>query len=716
VIRRIWSILPIRIFTAKIRLPFKVNDGEEDSNQAAVTITVTPINDAPVADDQSVTTDEDRTVSIDLTGSDIDGDSLSFAVQAQPMNGALSGDAPNLVYTPNADFNGNDSFTFKVNDGELDSPHATVSIVVNPVNDAPTADAQSLSLDEDTSASVTLTASDIENDALTYSVLTSPLNGTLSGDAPNLIYTPNADFNGNDSFTFKVNDGELDSPPATVSIVVNPVNDAPTADEQSLSLNEDTSTGVILTGSDIENDALTYSVFASPLNGTLSGDAPSLVYTPNADFNGNDSFTFTVNDGELDSPPAIVSIVVNSVNDAPTAYAQSLLLDEDTSTAVALTGSDIENDALTYSVLASPLNGTLSGDAPNLVYTPNADFNGNDSFTFKVNDGELDSPLAIVSIVVNPVDDAPVANDQSIGTNEDVAVLLELTGSDADGDTLSYSVQTQPINGVLSGTAASIIYTPNAGFNGSDSFTFIVNDGSVNSALATVSIIVTPVNDGPIGDDQNLATDEDVILSISLTGSDSDGDILSYSVQTQPANGSLSGTAPDLTYTPNLGFSGDDSFTFIVNDGEIDSLAATIQITVLEKDTGVLPDLTITQINSEFVVTDPQSLQTSGDLNFIVVNQGDDRAIAPFDVVAFYDQDSDGIYNIGGDVRLGVISVTQSLEVGESTEYRLAVSATLPFTDAPILVFIYSEEQVTESNETNNLISTANECELRLSC
>ncbi len=361
-------------------------------------------------------------------------------------------------------------------------------------NNAPVADPVTVSTVLDTAVSVTLSGSDADGDPLTFAVQTGPANGVLSGTAPNLTYTPNTGYSGPDGFTYVANDGTVDSAPATVSVTVLAANTAPVADAQSVVTDEDTALAVTLTGSDADGDTLSFAVQSGPANGTLSGTAPNLTYTPNANFNGADSFTFVANDGAVDSAPATVDVTVNPVNDAPVADAQSVVTDEDTALAVTLTGSDIDSAGpLAFSVQAGPANGTLSGTAPNLTYTPNANFNGTDSFTFVANDGTLDSAAATVSVTVNPVNDAPVANTQSVTTDQGVASPVTLTGSDVDGDTLSYAVATVPANGTLSGTAPNLVYTPNAGFNGADSFTFTVNDGTVDSAAATVDITVNAV-------------------------------------------------------------------------------------------------------------------------------------------------------------------------------------------------------------------------------
>ncbi len=219
----------------------------------------------------------------------------------------------------------------------------------------------------------------------------------------------------------------------------------------------------------------------------------------------------------------------------------------------------------------------MSGTAPNLTYTPDLNFNGQDSFTFKVNDGSADSTEARVSITVEPVQDAPVANAQAVTTAEDSAVAITLSGSDADNDPISYTLLSTPSHGTLIGTAPNLTYTPDLNFNGQDSFTFKVNDGNDDSVAATVSISITASADVPVADVQSVSTDEDTAVNIILSGSDVDGDSLTFVVIAEPANGTLSGTAPNLTYTPHPDFNGTDAFTFKVNDGGADSDAATVR-------------------------------------------------------------------------------------------------------------------------------------------
>jgi VCBS repeat-containing protein len=277
-----------------------------------VTTEATP-NSPPTADPQSVSTPEDTAVNVVLTGSDPDaGDTLTFTVETQPSHGQLSGVVPDLTYTPDANFNGPDSFTFTASDGSATSSPATVSITVSPVNDAPVAHAASVSTSEDTSVPVTLSGTDVDGDTLTVAIVASPTHGSLSGSGADRTYTPAANFNGSDSFSFTVSDGSATSSPATVSITVTPVNDAPVANAVTASAATAQPTTITLSGTDVDGDPLTFVIVTSPAHGTLTGTGPTVTYTSAAAFSGSDSFTYAVNDGHVQSTSATVSITVTA--------------------------------------------------------------------------------------------------------------------------------------------------------------------------------------------------------------------------------------------------------------------------------------------------------------------------------------------------------------------------------------------------------------------
>lgn len=422
---------------------------------------------------------------------------------------------------------------------------------------APVANNQSVNVNYNTATPVSLTATGAGT--MVYTVVTAPAHGALIGTAPALTYTPASGYIGTDSFAFKANNGS-DSNIATISITVAAV--APVANNQSVTTAYATATPVTLTATG--NGTVTYTVIAAPANGTLSGTAPNLTYTPAAGFTGADSFTFKANNG-ADSNVATVSITVLAA--PPVANNQSVTIAYNAATAITLNATG--SGTLSYAVVGGPAHGTLSGTAPTLTYTPASGYSGSDSFTFKANNGS-DSNVATVTLNVLPA--APVANNQSVTVafNTAKAIALSATGS----GTLSYTVASNPAHGTLSGTAPNLTYTPASGYAGSDSFTFKATNGT-DSNIATVSITVLTA--APVASNQSVtvAFNTATPIALSATGSGT----LVYTVLGSPAHGTLNGTAPNLTYTPASGYSGSDSFTFKASNGT-DSNVATISITV----------------------------------------------------------------------------------------------------------------------------------------
>ena len=585
---------------------FTVNDGAGGTDTGMVNITVTAVQDGPVAGDQTLNTQEDTALPVTLTGSDVDGDPLTFCCVTDPPNGSITGTAPNLVYTPDLNFNGTDSFDFTVDDGNSNTDVGTVTVNVTAVNDAPVADDQAVETAEDTPLSVTLTASDIDGDALTYTVTGGPSHGTLAGSPPFLVYTPALNYFGPDSFTFLVDDGAGGTDTGTIAITVTPVNDPPVADDQAVSTGEDGPRAIQLTASDVDNTEaqLTYAIDTPPANGTLSGSPPNIVYTPGLNYTGPDQFTFTVYDGEF-TDTGTIDITVGPRNDPPVADPQAVSTDEDTPLAITLSGNDADGDSLTYSVTSGPSNGTLAGTPPNVTYTPALDFVGHDAFTFQADDGNGGLDTAVVDITVGGLNDPPVADPQAVTTNEDEPIAINLTGSDVDGDALTISPASAPVNGTLTGSGNFVIYSPGLNFNGSDEFTFLVSDGNGGTDTATVSITVNAVNDEPDAQPQIVNTPEDTAVAITLAGVDADGDALTYSITGPPSNGTLSGTAPNVTYTPNPDYNGADFFTFAVSDGNGGSDTATVSINVAAAPligTYIVPDGAVANVQIELGV------------------------------------------------------------------------------------------------------------------
>lgn len=588
------SYQPAANYNGAASFDYKVCDNGTTSGQsdpqctiATVNVTVNAVNDAPVANGGSISTDEDTPSSpFALTGSDADNDALTFEIVTAPVKGTYN--AATGIYTPNANANGSDSFTFIAKDAVSQSSAATVSITINPVNDAPTATAQSVTTDEDTAKAITLSGADVDGDSLTYSA-SQPSQGSVSCTGTSCTYTPTANYNGSDSFTFKTNDGQTDSPAATVSITVNPVNDNPDAINDSATVAEDSGANNInirANDTDVDGNTLSVTSATQGANGSVAvtGGGAGVSYTPNANFNGSDSFTYTVSDGNGGTDTATVSVTITPVNDNPDAVNDSATVAEDSgSTAVnVLTNdTDADGDTLSITVKTNGTNGTvvITGGGAGVSYTPAANFNGSDSFTYTVSDGNGGTDTATVSVTVTSVNDPPDAVNDSATVNEDSgANSINVRSNDSiapdTGETLSVTSVTQGANGAvaITGGGTAVSYTPNANFYGSDSFTYAVSDGNGGSDTATVSITVNPVNDAPVFTSiaplSQTVDYSDAVTSIAITVGDVDNTAASLvvtSVAALPAgltlaqtpgtgNWTISGVAnvPAGSYTINL--------------------------------------------------------------------------------------------------------------------------------------------------------------------
>jgi hypothetical protein len=533
----------------------------------------------------SVATDEDGALPIALTASIGNGGTLAYSILAEPAHGTLTGTAPNLVYTPNPDFSGADEFTFAADYG-LAGAQATISIAVSPVNDAPAVSNQTLAAAEDTARNVTLTAVDPDNTQLSYAIVEAPSHGTLTGSAPNLTYTPSANYNGADSFRFQASDGTANSQIAVVSFNIVPVNDPPVAVGATLTTSEESAVPVALAASDIDSENLDFNIVAGPAHGTLTGGAPNLIYTPAANYSGPDSFTFQASDGFAASNNATVSIAVTAINDPPVAVSATLTTSEDTTAPVALAASDIDSGNLTFNIVAGPAHGTLTGVAPNLVYTPAANYSGPDSFSFQASDGMVASNNATVSIAVTAINDPPVAVGATLTTSEDTAAPVALAASDIDSGNLTFNIVAGPAHGTLTGVAPNLVYKPAANYSGPDSFSFQASDGAAASNNATVSIAVTAVNDAPIAVADSTTTKKNTLVNIAVLANDSDvdGGALVINSATQGSKGSTAiingGTA--IRYTPTRNITGTDTFTYGISDGNGGTATATVTVVILK--------------------------------------------------------------------------------------------------------------------------------------
>ena len=616
------------------------------------TVTITGVNDAPDANDASAMTDEDTQLGGNVTASDVDGPSLTYLLTTGATNGTVVFN-PNgsYTYTPNANFNGTDSFTFTASDGSL-SDTGTVSITVNPVNDAPVAaDGTNAGAEDGGVIAGTVVATDVEGDALIYSVVSGPsaAQGTLSFLANgSYSFTPAANFNGPVSFTYMANDGTDDSNVATVSITVTEVNDAPVAGDDPLSsVAEDSGARTISIASLLANDSkgpanesgqtLTITAVSNAVGGTVAIVGTDVVFTPTANYNGPASFDYSVSDNgttngapDAKSDTGSVTFTVTEVNDAPVANADTLSsVAEDSGARTISFASLLANDSkgpanesgqtLTITAVSNAVGGTVAIVGTDVVFTPTANYNGPASFDYSVSDNgttngapDAKSDTGSVTFTVTEVNDAPVANADTLSSvAEDSGARTILASSlitndskgpaNESGQTLTITSVGSAVGGNVALDAnGNVVFTPTANFNGAASFSYTVTDNGTTagaaaplSSSAVASFTITPVADPATFSGQLSGTvvEDAVPNTVSGDANANDADVTIQDVfQIQngtAAHGTWSVTATGVwTYALNNGDAAvnalndggtlPDSFSILAADGTAQIIAITI--------------------------------------------------------------------------------------------------------------------------------------------
>jgi large repetitive protein len=606
---------------------YKVCDYLGLCDTATIIVTITSVNDAPIASNVPVTTSEDMPLNSTVVGSSTDVDNNinpnGYTTTDSPVHGTIVMN-PNgtFTYTPTGNFNGIDSVHYQVCDLGLPvlCSTATLIITVTPVNDLPLANTEGVTILEDAPATtITVLTNDdfggdgastkavIITDAPNHGVASVNDNGTPTNPTDDkVIYTPNVNYNGKDTLIYRIEDANGDFDTAIVVITITAQNDLPTAVRDSVSTNEDvTVTGTVATNDfDVDGNLNpnSFTISSLPIHGSITlNPNGSYSYIPNGSYFGLDSIQYQVCDltGLCDQEWLIITIT--HVNHAPVAINDVVNATEDTplSNSVATNATDVDGDLNPTSFVAidAPVNGTIVIN-PNgtYTYTPNANFNGVDSVHYKVCD--LSAPslcdTATVIITVISVNDAPVATNDVVTTPEDSpltnSVVTNATDVDANLDPNSFVTTDLPKHGtIVMNPNGSYTYTPVLDFYGIDSVHYKVCDLGTPSLCDTATIVITvsPVNDKPNASNDVVTTPEDVPLSNSVatnvTDVDNNVNPNGFVVIDVPVHGTIvMNPNGSYTYTPTLNYNGVDSVHYQICDLGTPTMCdtATIIITI----------------------------------------------------------------------------------------------------------------------------------------
>ncbi|MBE4516505.1 tandem-95 repeat protein [Vibrio parahaemolyticus] len=615
-----WTFTPQIDDDTEVSFTFDIIDDEDLVVSGSANLDILPINDAPNAENDVITTEEDTAVTIDVlvNDSDVEGDALSIQSASVPSEqGSVDIVDGKLVFTPAENFNGEATITYIVTDGDL-TDEAKVTVTVTPVNDSPVAVDDTTSIQEDTAVTIDVLTNDtdVDGDKLSIESASVPKEqGTVEVVDGKLVFTPAENFNGHAEIIYTVTDGEL-TDEAKVTVTVNPVNDAPTIKVDAVesitedAVNTDTVVATItVRDTDTPEDQLTVSL-ENNSNGyfVLVGNEVKLTQAGvdavnNDELNLKDlAISASVSDGVNPTASDSDSLIVNRVNDAPTIKVDAVeSITEDavsTDTVVAtltVRDTDTPEDQLTVS-LENNSNGyfVLVGNEVKLTQA-GVDAVNNDELNLKnltisasVSDGVNPTANDSDSLIVNRVNDAPVAKDDIATTQEDTAVTIDVlpNDSDMDGDKLSIQSASVPeAQGKVEIVDGKLVFTPAENFHGDAEITYTLTDGALTDQ-ATVNVTVNAVNDTPVVEsnlaDQTLAEDftpYTIDLNTAFSDVDNVDGELTFSVSGN-SNVLVSIENGIATISPTADWNGSETLTFKATDPSGESISQTVNFTV----------------------------------------------------------------------------------------------------------------------------------------
>uniref|UniRef100_UPI003751BA4E tandem-95 repeat protein n=1 Tax=Vibrio diabolicus TaxID=50719 RepID=UPI003751BA4E len=615
-----WTYIPEADDDTEVSFSYDIIDDDGGVINGTANLDIKPVNDAPIATNDAIQTDEDSQVVIDVLAndSDIEGDDLSItSASVSEKQGIVEIVDGKLVFTPAENFNGNATISYTISDGELED-EAQVSVTVNSVNDAPIALNDATITEEDTSVTIDVLPNDTDIDGDTLSIESASVpsdQGQVEIIDGKLVFTPTENFNGDAEITYTVTDGAL-TDESTVKVTVNAVNDTPVVESSiaDQTLAEDFTPYTIdlnTAFSDVDNvdGELSFSVSGNSniqvaiVNGIAT-------FTPTADWNGSEILTFTATDPSGESVSQTVNFTVAPVADI---VADKATVVEDTATIIKVLDNDtFEGDDKVVSLDTNngPANGTVSVNPDGSVtYTPNDNYHGTDSFTYIVTTGGV-SESTTVNVDVTPVNDAPVAKDDTATTQEDTAVTIDAlpNDTDVDGDKLSIQSASVPeAQGKVEIVDGKLVFTPAENFNGDTEITYTITDGALTDQ-ATVNVTVNAVNDTPAVEsnlaDQTLAEDftpYTIDLNTAFSDVDNVDGELTFSVSGN-SNVNLSIENGIATISPTADWNGSETLTFTATDPSGESISQTVNFTVapvadIESDRATVVEDTPTIIN-----------------------------------------------------------------------------------------------------------------------
>ena len=675
-------------------------------------------NQPPSVSDLNINVNEDASISFSLQGVDFENQNITYSY-SNPVNGIVTGNAPNLTYTPNNNFNGEDSFTYFASDGVSDSDIATVEINVVSVNDIPTAESVTFELDDEIfNFNISSYISDLDEDELSFNTVppsqienqfSTLMGGTIEYISEyNFIYTkPNADIVA-DYAIYKVSDGLSESSIEIITFVIdnNRLDSriSPSALSDNVIIMEDSESEITLIGFDVfgfpQDGSAEIIITQDPENGNIGIPQfePSstnqiakwtVSYDPVSNFSGVDEIKYIVSNptnNDSDSDEGTILIAITEVNDAPTLNSiTDQETDEDTPLQLSVIYNDFDNDI--ELMASSSVNGfsfdfdEVSRSESLLSITSPENYNG--LATITINASEVDGDLSVSQIfnlnileINDPPTLAPLAD---IAINEDDSILINLVAEDVDYDNLFFSATSDSENILVFVENNLLTIRGDENYFGNSIINVDVFDTENARDSQSFEISISSINDAPVVNDINSEVLEDGIVSIFPDGEDIENDELSFSIVNQPENGAISLVSWFFTYEPNENFNGSDSFTYVAYDGESYSSEATVNI-IINPDND---SPTITDVNNKTI--------DEGEIFLLVIDANDiDQDALEYSA----ELDENIPYSISGNLLSvifdenfnGDVEVSISVSDSEFSASDSFVITVIPVNDSPIVL------------------------------
>lgn len=574
-------------------ITYSIEDSEGAQANATIAVTITNVDDVPIAVDDLAETLEDTPVTLHPLENDteLDGDTLTLAIVSVTDGTAQLTSESSIDFTPAPDFNGVAVVTYSVTDPGENSANASIAITVTAVNDPPVAEDDSFAVSEEETITLNPLDNDVDVDG-DQLIITSALaeRGIINITETDITYTaPSTPGTDTISYTIADPDGESDS--ATINITINNIQDAPVAIDDIASTNEDTAVEIapLNNDSDEDGDSLTVTI-NSVTNGLANvSNTNTILFTPESNFFGSANIIYTATDPAGNSDTATINIEVLAVNDAPIAVNDSATTLEDNSVTLnpLINDSDVEGDPLSYSVTSTSTGISVILSNNNLVYTPESNFNGTATIVYTLFDSSNASNTAEITINVTPVNDAPVATDDSVSLDQGTSIsITPLTNdTDVDGDNLTIASATAQDGTVVIGAESkTLTYTASQNFSGADRITYTITDGTASDS-GVITVTVNDVNSSPVANADSFAVFAGEISELDVLGNDTDadGDTLTIT-QASASIGtvSINSDASILSYTAPPDTTATDTVSYTISDpsGATASTTASISITV----------------------------------------------------------------------------------------------------------------------------------------